>query len=147
MTLTEKAAYLKGLKDGLKLDTEKAEGKLLDAIVDMLNDVALEIADIEENASLVNDELDMIEDELDAIEEYLDDEYDEDDDDDDDDEEDDQDEDDYDFGDDAVYEITCPTCGETIEVDEETLMQGAMNCPKCNEELEFDFDEIEEDEE
>jgi len=144
MTLTEKAAYLKGLKDGLKLDTEKAEGKLLDAIIDMLNDVALEIADIEENASLVNDELDMIEDELDAIEEYLDDEYDEDDDDDD---EDEDDEDDFDFGDDAVYEITCPTCGEVIEVDEETLMQGAMNCPKCNEDLEFNFDEIEEDDE
>ena len=144
MTLTEKAAYLKGLKDGLNLDTEKAEGKLLDAIIDILNDVALEIADIEENASLVNDELDMIEDELDAIEEYLDDEYDEDDDDD---EDEDDDEDDYDFGDDAVYEITCPTCGEVIEVDEETLVAGMMNCPKCNEELEFDFDEIEEDDE
>ena len=142
MTLTEKAAYLKGLKDGLNLDNEKAEGKLLDAIIDMLNDVALEIADIEENASLVNDELDMIEDELDAIEEYLDDEYDEDDED-----EEDEDEDDYDFGDDAVYEITCPTCGEVIEVDEETLVAGMMNCPKCNEELEFDFDEIEEDDE
>lgn len=143
MTLTEKAAYLKGLKEGLKLDTEKAEGKLLDAVIDMLNDVALEIADIEGNSGYVNDELDMIEDELDAIEEYLDDEYDEDDTDDEDD--DSYDEDDYDFGDDAVYEISCPTCGETIEVDEETLVKGSMNCPKCNEELEFDFDEIDED--
>ena len=88
MTLTEKAAYLKGLQDGLGLSKDTAEGKLLDAIVDMLNDVALEIADIEENSGYVNDELDLIEDELDAIQETLDDEYD------------DLDEDDYDDEDD-----------------------------------------------
>ena len=28
MTISEKAAYLKGLMDGLKLDTDKAEGKI-----------------------------------------------------------------------------------------------------------------------
>ncbi len=137
MTLTEKAAYLKGLQDGLKLNTETAEGKLISAMVDMLNDIALEISDIEENAGYVNDELDMIEDELDAIEESLNEDV----------EEDDEDEDDYDFGDEAVYEITCPTCGEVIEVDEDTLAQGAMVCPKCGEDLEFDFDEIEEENE
>ena len=142
MTLTEKAAYLKGLQDGLNLNAESAECKMIAAIVDMLNDVALEIADIEENAGYVNDELDMIEDELDAIEEVLDD-YDEDDDDEDDDDYDD--EDDYDFGDDAVYEITCPSCGEELEVDEETLLKGSMDCPKCGEDLEFDIEEEDED--
>ena len=40
MTLSEKAAYLKGLMDGLKLDTEKDENKVLAAVVDMLSDVA-----------------------------------------------------------------------------------------------------------
>ena len=29
MTISEKAAYLKGLMDGLELDTEKAEGKII----------------------------------------------------------------------------------------------------------------------
>ena len=31
MTLSEKSAYLKGLMDGLKLDTEKDEGKMIAA--------------------------------------------------------------------------------------------------------------------
>ena len=35
MTLSEKSAYLKGLMDGLKLDTEKDEGKMIAAIVDI----------------------------------------------------------------------------------------------------------------
>ena len=145
MTLTERAAYLKGLQDGLKLNTETAEGKLIGAIVEMLNDVALEIADIQENAGYVNDELDMIEDELDAIEESLNEDYDEDDDDDDDEEEDY--EDDFDFGDEAEYEVCCPTCGERITLTEEQLDEGKMNCPKCGEELELEFDEDEEEDE
>ncbi|MBR6424895.1 MAG: hypothetical protein IKS29_02980 [Oscillospiraceae bacterium] len=143
MTLTERAAYLKGLREGLNLNTETPEGKLLDAVIDMLKDVALEIEDIEENAECVNDELDLIEDELDAIEEVLDDEFDDYEDEEDDDlEEVDDDEDDFDFGDEeAIYEITCPTCGEVIEVGEAVLLDGAMKCPKCGEDLEFDFDE------
>ena len=145
MTLTEKAAYLKGLQDGLKLNQETPEGQLIGSIIDMLNDIALEISDIEENSGYVNDELDMIEDELDAIEESL---NDEDIDDEDEDVEDvSDDEDDYDFGDDTVYEVTCPTCGESIEIDEQTLCSGAMKCPQCGEDLEFDFDESDSSEE
>ena len=36
MTLSERAAYLKGLKEGLKLNTETSEGKLLNEIIEML---------------------------------------------------------------------------------------------------------------
>ena len=35
--LTNKASYLKGLADGMKLDTEKNEGKLLAEIIDFLS--------------------------------------------------------------------------------------------------------------
>ena len=48
MTLSEKSAYLKGLMDGLKLDTEKDEGKMIAAIVDMLSDVAETVSDLED---------------------------------------------------------------------------------------------------
>ena len=77
MNLTEKAAYLKGLKDGLKLGTETAEGKLLDAIIDLLGDMAEAITDVEDMSYAVADELDAIEEELDAIEEVLDEEFEE----------------------------------------------------------------------
>ena len=39
MTISEKSAYLKGLMDGMKLDTESNEGKMIAAIVDLLADV------------------------------------------------------------------------------------------------------------
>lgn len=130
MTLSEKSAYLKGLMDGLKLDTEKSEGKMITAIVDMLEDIAYSISDINEHAEAVSDELDQIEEELDAIEEYLFDEEDEDDED-----------DDYDFGDEALYEVKCPTCNEVITIDEATIEAGSTICPKCGEELEFDMDD------
>ena len=38
MTISEKSAYLKGLMDGLKLNTESDEGKMIAAIVDLLGD-------------------------------------------------------------------------------------------------------------
>ena len=136
MTLSEKSAYLKGLMEGLKIDTEKGEGKMISAIVDMLEDVAYAISDIEENAQLVSDELDEIEEELDAMEEVLFE-----------DEEEDEDEDeDFDYGDEALYEVKCPTCNEVITVDEATIEEGSTICPKCGEELEFDMDDEESDE-
>ena len=39
MTISEKAAYLKGLMEGLNLDTDEAEGKLIAAIVELMGDV------------------------------------------------------------------------------------------------------------
>ena len=48
MEITEKVAYLKGLAEGMELDTEKKEGKLLSAIIDVLEDIALELEDIQD---------------------------------------------------------------------------------------------------
>ena len=136
MKLPEKAAYLKGLMEGLNIDTTKAEGKLLAAIIDMLDETAESVADLYDVVDAVSDELDSIEEDLDAIEEYLldEEEYDE-----------DEDVDDFDFGDDEViYEVTCPVCGEVIDLDEDMMDEGSIVCPQCGEDLEFDesVDEI-----
>lgn len=151
MTLSEKSAYLKGLMDGLDFDKDSAEGKMIAGIVDLLQDMSATINDLEENALAVSDELDEIEDDLDAIEEYLM-EFDEDDDDDDDEDydddddfEDEDDDEDFDFDEEVVYEVTCPTCGEVLSLDEDMILNEAINCPKCNELLEFEFDETEEE--
>ena len=147
MTISEKAAYLKGLMDGLKLDTEKPEGQMISAIVDLLGDVTRRLADVEETTINICDELDEIEDDLDAIEDFIMDDEDEDDDWDDDYEDDDWDDDEdyeegFDFGDEetTIYEVKC-TCGEVIDFDEETLEKGSMICPNCGETLEFSFDD------
>ena len=154
MTISEKAAYLKGLMDGLNLDTEKAEGKMISAIVELLGDVTKRLTDVEETTIAISDELDEIEEDLDAIEDYiLDEEDDEDDWDDYEDDDDDDlwdDDDDYEEGfeygdeDSIIYEVEC-ACGEVINFDEETLEKGSMICPKCGETLEFSVDEDDEE--
>lgn len=144
MTLSEKSAYLKGLMDGLNLSKETPEGKMISGIVDLLQDMTSSISDLEENAIAVSDELDEIEDDLDAIEEFLMDEDDEDEDEDDIVDFSDDDGEDFDYDEDTTYEVTCPKCGEVIEVDEETLLNESIDCPKCGEPLEFEFDEDDE---
>lgn len=135
MTLSERSAYLKGLMDGLKIDGEKPEGKMIRAIVDMLEEVAGAISEVEENARNVSDKVDEIEEELDTLSDLVFDDGD--------------DEDDYDDDfeyDDSLYEIKCPTCGEIVTLDETVLEEGSIVCPKCGEVLEFDSDDILEEE-
>ena len=141
MTLSERTAYLKGLMEGMKIDTETNEGKLFKAIIETLDDMALTVSDMEDVVDAVCDELDSIEEDLDTIEEYLLEDEDDDDYEDDDDDYDDE----FDFGDETIYEVKCPSCGSVINLDEEMLEAGAIDCPDCGEELEFDIDD-EEDE-
>ena len=150
MTISEKAAYLKGLMDGLNLDTEKAEGKMISAIVELLGDVTKKLTDVEDTTIAISDELDEIEEDLDAIEDYiLDDEDDYDDYEDDDygfDDEEDYEDEGFDFGDEdsIIYEVKC-ACGNVINFDEETLEEGSIVCDQCGELLEFSLEEDEDE--
>ena len=151
MTISEKAAYLKGLMDGLNLDTEKAEGKVISAIVELLGDVTKKLTDVEDTTIAISDELDEIEEDLDAIEDYildveedLEEEFDEEDDYGFDDEE--EYEEGFDFGDEdsIIYEVKCP-CGNIINFDEETLEEGSIVCDECGELLEFSLEDEDEE--
>ena len=145
MTISEKAAYLKGLMDGLDLDTEKAEGKMIASMVELLGDVTKRLTDIEETTIAISDELDEIEEDLDAIEDFILDEEDYEDFEDLDDE--DFDDEGFDFGDEetTIYEVKC-ACGNVIDFDEETLEAGSIECPECGELLEFSLEDEEDDE-
>ena len=150
MTINEKSAYLKGLMDGLKLNTESDEGKMIAAIVDLLGDLTRKVTDIEDTTIAISDELDEIEEDLDAIEDFImDEDEDWDDEEDLDDEEWDEDEDyeeGFDFGDEetTIYEVEC-ACGEIINFDEEVLEAGSMICPNCGETLEFSLEDEDEE--
>ena len=147
MTISEKSAYLKGLMDGLSLNTETDEGKMISAIVDLLGDMAKRITDIEETTIAISDELDEIEEDLDAIEDFILDE-DEDYEDEDDlwEDEDEDYEEGFDFGDEetTIYEVEC-ACGEIINFDEDVLEAGSMICPNCGETLEFSLEDEDEE--
>ena len=151
MTISEKSAYLTGLMDGLKLNTESDEGKMISAIVDLLGDMAKRITDIEETTIAISDELDEIEEDLDAIEDFIMDEEEEWDEEEDDYENDEWDEDEdyeegFDFGDEetTIYEVEC-ACGEIINFDEDVLEAGSMICPNCGETLEFSLEDEDEE--
>ena len=137
MTTSEKVAYLKGLAEGLGIDKESKEGKLLAVIMDILEDISLDIEDLEENAWNLGEALDQVSDDLADIEEIVFCE---------DDEDDWDEEDDGEDGEQAVfYEVTCPACENTITIDEDVLDLGAIECPNCGEILEFDGVEIEDE--
>ncbi len=129
MTITEKVAYLKGLVEGLGMDEGTKEGRIIKAMVDVLDDMALTVSDMEDGLSEISEQVDAIDEDLEDLEKdfYGDEDYDED-------EDDDEEDDDSDY-----YEVTCPKCGEKVYLDEELLSDGEMSCPNCGEKLEFDF--------
>ena len=139
MTLTEKAAYIKGLAEGLGLDESKPETKIINALIDVIDDLSLAVSDLEDELVLVGEQVDAVDEDLDALESYV------------------YDDDDCDCDcdcdcccdddDDEFFEVECPACGEVINVDEGILESGSIECPNCGENLEFDIEyEDEEDE-
>ena len=115
MTISEKVAYLKGLAEGLDLDTTKSkEGKLISVMIGILEELAMSVEDLEENALNLGEEIDVLSDDLADVEEVVFDE--------------DEESEDYD---DDWFEVECPTCGADILVDDEALAEGEVECPSC----------------
>lgn len=139
MTLAEKIAYIKGLADGMKLDDSKDEVKLIKELIAVLEDVAYDIEEQDEIMGEMQEQLDAVDEDLDELEEFVyecdccdDDDC-------------DCCDDDCDCGccdfDDDYFEVECPSCGETICIDESILDEGSIECPACHENLEFEFDD------
>ncbi len=158
MTLFEKAAYLRGLADGVDLDKSTPEGKILAALLDLVSDIADEVEAINEDIVDLQDYVEEIDEDLADVEDFLDEECDGDceacdc----------DGDCDDCEFGDydcdcdcdddcdccddDMFFEVECPSCGEVVCFDE-TIDPENLACPACGEKFTCEFvDEDEEDE-
>lgn len=129
MTISEKISYIKGLAEGLALDDSTKEGKVLTAIIDLLEDMVCEIDAIDEACAEIGEQLDEVDEDLALIEDefYADEE------------DDDEDEDEY-YDEDDVYEVECPNCHDIIYLDESMLEEEEMICPGCGTRLEFEFD-------
>lgn len=160
MSLKEKAAYLKGLAEGLGIDSESKEGKLISVIIETIAEMSEEIEELNENALDIGEELDAISSDLRDVEDYLfDDEFDDYDDfigfdnddyDDFDDEADESCEEECDCafcsGADFSYETTCPFCGAEITIGKSDLIRESVKCSECGKEIEFDYEDENEDE-
>ena len=72
MTVAEKVAYIKGMFDGMALDTETSkEAKLLGAIIDVLEEVSLNLEDIEGDIEVLAEESEAISDDREVVEEEV----------------------------------------------------------------------------
>ena len=132
MTISEKVAYLKGLAEGLDLDTTKSkEGKLISVMIGILEELAMSVEDLEENALNLGEEIDVLSDDLSDVEEVVFDEED----------------DDLEDYDDDWFEVECPTCGADIMVDDEALTDGEVECPSCGTRYAMELTGEDEDEE
>ena len=69
MNISEKAAYFKGLVDGLGVDKDSRDGKLWLTLTDLLADMASEITDLNDTSDDFADTLDEIGEELSYLEE------------------------------------------------------------------------------
>lgn len=138
MNKLEKLAYLKGLVAGLNLNDDKKDTKVIKYLMELLEDIVLDMENLEDGFSEFQQQLDEVDEDLGAIEKDL-----------------------YEVDnsskptpsknsnkkkkskktkDELYYEVTCPTCGDTICLDEELINVGEMECPNCGEKLEFDLD-------
>ena len=115
MTITERAAYIKGLAEGLGIDDSTKEGKVLNALISAFDDLALTVADLEAEVDELTEEVDAIDEDLGSLEE--------------------------DYSDEDLYEVCCPTCGDVVCIDSTMLQEGQTTCPNCGELLEFDLED------
>ena len=126
MTISEKVAYIRGLYDGLGLDSEKSgEARILSEVLDVLKQVGSQMDSMEASTKRLFDELDDLRGSVADLENAV---FDED------------DEDDGDPGED-FFEISCPTCGESLVVDDEALAAGVVDCPACGGKFALSFED------
>ena len=136
MTINEKASYIKGLADGVELDTTTKEGKLISVLIDLVSDMAKTISELEEDVDTAFDYCEELDEDLGAVEEML---LEDDCDCDCDDFECDGDcedcDEDCELADEDYFEVECPACGETICFDG-TIDPEELACPACGEKFE-----------
>ncbi|MBQ5590526.1 MAG: hypothetical protein IIU65_02480 [Clostridia bacterium] len=125
MTVTEKVAYLKGLASGLNLDADDKTVKLLNAIIDTLDEMAEAMSELELDVVDICDQVDAVDEDLAEVEDYLFESIDDED-------------------DDELYEITCPECDETMVVSID-MIDDSVICNKCGAELSLIVEEDIED--
>lgn len=113
--ISEKVAYLNGLSDGMDIEKDP-NGKLLKGILEVLDAIAVELEDHDEQLEDISDCVDDLYDTVDAC---CGDDF-----------------------DDDFIEVTCPNCGETVYFDEDMFdSEEGLICPNCNEEIKIEIPE------
>jgi len=133
MDLNAKAAYIRGLMTGMEFDPASKNGKVIAAMMDLLEEMAATVTEHDNALDQVYDELETLDQDLDDVvaDLYGDDEKAE------------EDEEDGE----NLYEVTCPNCGAVSTVDEETLLdqESELVCPNCGAAFDIELEGTEEE--
>lgn len=116
--LKTRVAYLQGLSAGLDISAESKEGKLLQGIIEVLDEFADSVGSLEEAQEQMEEYLDSIDEDLLNLEDEI------------------YESDDMDACGDEFIEVDCPGCGETVcfdadIVDDDDIVE--VTCPNCDE--------------
>ncbi len=117
--LGEKVSYLRGLIEGMGYKEDSNEGRIYLGIVDILQEMADAIAELETSQSELNEYVEALDEDLTDVEDEVfgtggDDEDDEE-------------------GDYRYIEVECPHCHDTVYFDEEIFDEDDdIVCPTCN---------------
>lgn len=129
MSVSERVAFLRGLMEGLELPEDDKTTKVLNAIVDTLDDIACELQDANDITDELSEYIEEVDEALGDLEEFV---Y----------------EDDCDCDcdccddEDSCVEVTCPACNEDVCIDIDAIDEnGQVECPACGELLEFDIED------
>ena len=135
MDLNAKAAYIRGLMTGMEFDPGSKNGKVIAAMMDLLEEMAASVTEHDNALDQVYDELETLDQDLDDVVADLYGEEDE-----------DEESDDEEDGE-ELYEVTCPNCGAVSTVDEETLLdqQSELVCPNCGAAFDIELEGTEEE--
>jgi DNA-directed RNA polymerase subunit delta len=121
--ITDRTSYLRGLAEGLNIDKEKAENKLMLEMLNVMDEMAQEILELDGDMDELDEYVASMESDLSDVEDMLFEDGDE-----------DGLEDADAFGEDEAEEIsvTCPHCGKefTIEATEINFDDDVV-CPAC----------------
>ncbi len=121
MKLSEKAAYIKGLTEGMELDTDKKEVRVIKELLELVSEMAADVEDIGADLTNLYDAFEELDEDLGMVESEM-------------------------FGGmdnmlmDGIHEICCPNCQEIVVLDEEILCNGDVICPDCGEKIEWEID-------
>ncbi|HHW74488.1 MAG TPA: AraC family transcriptional regulator [Firmicutes bacterium] len=127
--LMARVSYIKGLAEGLALDEESKEGKLLLRMIDLLDGFAAEVEQLKDNYEELFEYTEALDEDLAEMEDDFYDDYDQ-----------PEEEPPYEDG----FTVECPNCRELVEISDD-LLQGEdpikVTCPRCGEIIMIDDEE------
>ncbi|MCL2564147.1 MAG: hypothetical protein FWE08_08980 [Oscillospiraceae bacterium] len=155
MSIAKRVTYLKGLAEGLNLGHDTKEEKILQVMIEILEDISAELEELADDVTALDDDMSVLIEDLESLEEDLEYMFSE--------EDDEEDEPGCCPAQSAplpsapaasgngrkngnghkqqFYAVKCPTCQSEITIDDDVLKQGVIDCPNCGERLELDTEE------